>query len=68
MRKSQVLLSLMLLVCLGTISLAADSDDLARENAELRQKLNQIDKELQGLKTIAIPIVFQDSRRSADEQ
>jgi hypothetical protein len=50
MRKSQVLLSLMLLACIGTISLAADSDDLARENAELRRKLNQIDMELQGLK------------------
>ena len=50
MRKSQVLLSLMLLACVGTISLAADSDDLARENAELRRKLNQIDMELQGLK------------------
>ena len=50
MRKLQVLLSLMLLACIGTISLAADSDDLAKENAELRQKLNQIDKDLQGLK------------------
>jgi len=43
-------MSLMLLACIGTISLAADKDDLARENAELRQKLNQIDMELQGLK------------------
>lgn len=50
MRKSQILLSLVLLVCFGTISLAADSGDLARENAELRQKLNQIDNELQSLK------------------
>jgi len=39
-----------LLVCIGTISFAADSGDLARENAELRQKLNQIDQELQSLK------------------
>ncbi|MHC4204945.1 MAG: DcaP family trimeric outer membrane transporter [Planctomycetota bacterium] len=51
MRKSQFLLSLMLLVCIGTISLAADSDDLARENAELRQKIDKIEKELLGLKT-----------------
>ena len=50
MRKSQVLLSLMLLACIGTVSFAADSEDLAKENAELRQKLNQIDMELQGLK------------------
>jgi hypothetical protein len=50
MRKSQFLLSLVLLACIGTISLAADSNDLAKENAELRQKLNQIDMELQGLK------------------
>jgi hypothetical protein len=50
MRKLQVLLSLVLLVCIGTISFAANSEDLARENAELRQKLNQIDQELQSLK------------------
>ena len=40
----------MLLVCIGTTSLATDSDDLAKENAVLRQKLDQIDKELEGLK------------------
>ncbi|UCG08533.1 MAG: hypothetical protein JSV83_07755 [Desulfobacterales bacterium] len=50
MRKPQVLLSLMLLAFIGTITLAADSDDLVKENAELRQKLNKIDTELQGLK------------------
>ena len=50
MRKSQLLLSLMLLACIGTVSFAANSEDLARENAELRQKLDQIDMELQGLK------------------
>jgi len=50
MRKSQVLLSLMLLACIGTVSFAADSEDLAKENAELRQKINQIDKELESLK------------------
>lgn len=62
MRKLQVLLSLMLLASIGTISFAANSDDLARENAELRKKLDQIDKELQGLKTV----VMQQSDASAD--
>jgi hypothetical protein len=50
MGKSQILLSLVLLACICTIGFAADSGDLAKENAELRQKLNQIDQELQSLK------------------
>ncbi|MBN2593004.1 MAG: hypothetical protein JXA81_05805 [Sedimentisphaerales bacterium] len=50
MVKSQILLSLVLLACICTIGFAADSGDLAKENAELRQKLNQIDQELQSLK------------------
>ena len=62
MRKSQVLLSLVLLLCIGTISFAANSEDLAKENAELRQKLNQIDTELQGLKKT----VMQQSGETGD--
>ena len=50
MRNVQAFMSLMLLICVSAICQAADSEDLARENAELRQKLNQIDMELQGLK------------------
>jgi hypothetical protein len=50
MRKLQVLLSLMLFACFGTICLAADSDDLARENAELRQKVEKLDTDLEDLK------------------
>jgi hypothetical protein len=50
MRKSQILLSLALLACFCTTGFAADSEDLAKENAQLRQKLNQIDQELQSLK------------------
>jgi len=50
MRKSQILLSLALLACFCSISFAAGSEDLAKENAELRQKLNQIDQELQSVK------------------
>jgi hypothetical protein len=50
MRNLKASLSLILLISVGTICPASDSKDLARENAELRQKLDQIDKELEGLK------------------
>jgi hypothetical protein len=54
MKNLKALLSLVVLISVGTICSAADSEDLARENAELRQKLDQIDKEVKGLKkTIA---------------
>jgi len=54
MKNLKALLSLVLLISVATVCSAADSGDLARENAELRQKLDQIDKEVQGLKqTIA---------------
>jgi hypothetical protein len=62
MRNLQTLLNIMLLISIGTICQAADSDDLAKENAELRQKLNQIDMELQGLKQT----VMQQSGDSTD--
>ncbi len=55
MRKSQVLLSLILLASVGTICLAADSDDLAKQNAELRQKVEKLDKDLQELKKAVNP-------------
>ncbi|MGB2866088.1 MAG: DcaP family trimeric outer membrane transporter [Sedimentisphaerales bacterium] len=55
MRSLQALLSLMLLISVGAISSAADSDDLARENAELRQKVEKLDKDLEEIKKIVIP-------------
>lgn len=55
MRKPQVLLSLILLASVGTICLAADSDDLARENVELRQKVEKLDKDLEEIKKVVIP-------------
>jgi len=50
MKNLKALLSLILLLSIGAVCAAAESEDLARENAELRQKLDQIDKELEGLK------------------
>ena len=55
MRNLQALLSLMLLIIVGAISSAADSDDPARENAELRQKVEKLDKDLQEIKKVIIP-------------
>jgi hypothetical protein len=55
MRKPQVLLSLILLASVGTICLAADSDDLSKKNAELRQKVEKLDKDLEELRKIVIP-------------
>ncbi|MHC4741558.1 MAG: DcaP family trimeric outer membrane transporter [Planctomycetota bacterium] len=55
MRKSQVLLSLILLACIGTISLAADSGDLAKENAKLRQKVEKLDRDLEEIKKAIDP-------------
>ena len=55
MRNLQVLLSLVLFTSFGTICLAADSDDLAKENAELRRKVEKLDKDLEELKKIVIP-------------
>ncbi|MHC4324010.1 MAG: DcaP family trimeric outer membrane transporter [Planctomycetota bacterium] len=54
MRKTQVLLILALLVSFGTICKAADSN-LASENAELRQKIEKLDKDLAELKKSVLP-------------
>jgi len=48
-------LSLVLLTGLGTICFAADSEDLAKENTELRQKVQKLDKDLEELKRAIIP-------------
>ena len=55
MRKLHILLSLVLLTGLGTNCFAADSEDLAKENAELRQKVQKLDKDLEELKRAIIP-------------
>jgi len=55
MRKLQLLLSLVLLTGAGTTCLAANSEDLARENAELKQKVEKLDKDLEELRKIVIP-------------
>ncbi len=55
MRNLQVLLSLVLLTSVGTICLAADSEDLARENAELKRKVEKLDKDMEELRKIVIP-------------
>ena len=55
MRNLQVLLSLVLLTSAGTTCLAANSEDLARENAELKRKVEKLDKDLEELRKIVIP-------------
>ena len=55
MRNLQILLSLVLLTSFGTTCLAANSEDLARENAELKRKVEKLDKDLGELKKIVIP-------------
>jgi len=49
------LLSLVMLTSVGTNCLAADSEDLARENAELKRKVEKLDKDLEELRKIVIP-------------
>jgi len=55
MRKIQILLSLVLLTALGTICFAAENEDLAKENTELRQKVQKLDNDLEELKRAIIP-------------
>mgnify|MGYP001134588746 CR=1 FL=1 len=55
MRKLQLLLSLVLLTGITTTCLAANSDDLAKENAELKRRVEKLDKDLAELRKIVIP-------------
>ena len=55
MKNLQVLLSLVLLTSAGTTCLAANSEDLAKENAELKRKVEKLDKDLEELKRAIIP-------------
>ena len=55
MRNLQILLSLVLLTSIGTTCLAANSKDLARENAELKRRVEKLDKDLGELRKIVIP-------------
>jgi len=55
MRNLQILLSLVLLTSIGTTCLAANSEDLARENAELKRRVEKLDKDLGELRKIVIP-------------
>ena len=50
MKNLQALLSLILLVSVVSVCPAANSEDLAKQNADLQKKIDQLDKELQGLK------------------
>jgi hypothetical protein len=54
MKNLQAFVGLVLFISIGAVCQAADSEDLAKQNAEMRQKIDQLDKELEGLKkTIA---------------
>jgi hypothetical protein len=55
MKNLQVLLSLVLLTSVGTTCLGANSEDLAKENAELKRKVEKLDKDLEELKRAIIP-------------
>jgi hypothetical protein len=50
MKNLQALLSLILLVSIVTVCPAANSEDLAKQNAEMQKKIDQLDKELESLK------------------
>ena len=52
MRKTTYLLSVVLVIFAAGFSHAAGAGGTAKENAELRQKVDQLDKELDGLKKI----------------
>lgn len=54
MKILQAFVGLVLFISIGAVCQAADSEDLAKQNAEMRQKIDQLDKEMEGLKkTIA---------------
>ena len=52
MKILQILLTLVLLTSITTTCLAADADDLARENAELKRRVEKLDKDIEELKKI----------------
>ena len=54
MRKTMYLLSVVLLIAATGISRAAGTGDMAQENTELRQKVDQLDKELEDLKKVVM--------------
>ena len=63
MKNLQILLSLILLSNAGAACLAADNVDMAKKNADLQQKVDKLDKELEELRKV----VMQGSA-SADAQ
>ncbi len=52
MRKTAYLLGVVLVIFAAGFSRAANAGGMAKENTELRQKVDQLDKELEGLKKI----------------
>jgi hypothetical protein len=54
MRNIAILISVALLVTTSSICRASDANDLARDNAELRQRVERLEKELEELKKIVL--------------
>jgi len=63
MRNIAILLSVALLVTTSGLCWADNTSDIAKENAELRQRVDRLEKELEELKKI----VLQQSRTPGDE-
>ncbi len=63
MRNLKILVGLVLLANAGAVSLGADDADLAKKNAELQQRIEKLDRELEGLRKDVM-----DRSTSADAQ